>query len=60
MPLLTPLECFGVLVGGLCGSAEVLGGFWVGAEKCGRWEAVQVLFACCLLPAACCLTYDFC
>jgi hypothetical protein len=37
------------LVGRLCGSAEVLGGFWVGAEECGRWEAVQVLSACCLL-----------
>jgi hypothetical protein len=28
------------LVGRLYRSAEVLGGFWVGAEKCGRWEAV--------------------
>jgi hypothetical protein len=40
---------------------------WAGGEECGRWEAVRVLFACCLLPAACCLlpaarylTYDFC
>ena len=34
----------------LCGSAEVLGGLWVGAEECGRWAAELVLFACCLLP----------
>ena len=32
---------------------------WAGAEECGRWEAVRVLVACCLLPAAF-LNYDFC
>ena len=34
-PLLPPLECSGVLVGRLCGSAEVLGGFWV-SVLCSR------------------------
>ena len=28
---------------------------WAGAEECGRWEALQVLSACCLLRI-----YDFC
>ena len=42
--------------GSLWGLLAVL---WAGAEECGRWEALQVLSACCLLPAACCPTYDF-
>ena len=56
------LECLWVLVGsygGLCGGLVAV--LWAGGEECGRWEAVRVLFACCLLPAACCLLriYDF-
>ena len=38
--------------GSLWGLLAVL---WAGAEECGRWEALQVLSDCCLLPAACCL-----
>jgi hypothetical protein len=45
LPLLTPLECCWGLGGGCVGVLRCLAVCGVGAEECGRWEAVQVLSA---------------
>ena len=47
------LECLWGVVGSV-GRGEVsVAVLWEGAEECGSDGALGLLFACCLLPAAC-------